>query len=164
MRILALLLLSACALAAQENEGPLVVEVPPGWSVEFQQDDETFTYALSNGQGSELRISPKEGDVAEIPAALAELQKGLTAKLKDSQEGSEADVKITKGSLSGKGCKGIFARGADPATDTLSIVFVIGDKAGLLSGTYKGTKESWSRAVRFLLTLERKAAVRASQP
>ncbi|MBE2181667.1 MAG: hypothetical protein IAE97_14470 [Chthoniobacterales bacterium] len=164
MRILAWLLLSACAFAAQENEGPLVVEVPPGWSVEFRQDDGTFTYVLGNGQDSELRISPKEGEVAKIPTTLAELQRGMTEKIKDSQEDSEAEVKITKGSLSGKGFKGIFARGADPATDTLSAVFVIGDKEGLLSGTYKGTKESWSRAVRFLLTLERKAEVGASQP
>lgn len=164
MRVLAWLLLSACAFAGQDNEGPLVVEVPPGWSVEFQQDDGTFTYALSDGQNSELRISPKEGEVAEIPMTLAELQKGMTEKIRDSQEDSKAEVKTTKGSLSGKGFKGIFARGTDPATETLSIVFVVGDEEGLLSGTYKGTKESWSRAVRFLLTLERKGAVRASQP
>ncbi len=164
MRILAWLLLSACAFAAQDNEGPLVVEVPPGWNVEFQQDDGTFTYVLGNGRDSELRISPKDGEVADIPTAVTELQKSLLANSKDSQEDSEAEVKITKGSLSGKGFKGIFARSADPAADTLSTVFVIGDKEGLLSGTYKGTKESWSRAVRFLLTLERRADAGTPQP
>lgn len=164
MRILAWLLLSACAFAAQENEGPLVVEVPGGWSVDLRQDDGNFAYDLNDGQGSELEISPKEGQAAEVPAVLAGLQKDLVEKIKDSQEDSGAEIKVTKGSLSGKAFKGMFAKFTDPASGKLSTVFVIGDKEGLLSGAYTGTEESWRRVVRVLLTLERRAPTEASQP
>lgn len=154
------------AAKAVGGQGPLVVEAPEGWTVEYKGGSLLDMYVVkrSGEDASMLMLSrwPMGGSREEIPGLL---EKVAGAFVKAAKEGTEFQLKseeTVKGKIEGVEFSGEFVM-FTISTGSQQAIMLVSDGAGTWNAQYHGSKERWGEALEIVKKLRKNGVAAAGK-
>ena len=155
---LGILVATGCSRIS-DREGPLQVQVPAGWTLEFEYRGNIPVYTIAPpDHSSALNLSrpPQTAKPADIPELVQRLGEGFVMVATNAPPGFKLlDEKVTVEILAGEQFKGNYTvvhyeEGNQEVTHCL---FMVSDGGPIWGGQFIGTREGWVKAIEVLKTL-----------
>jgi len=151
-------LLTLCAYAENEEEGPLEVTVSEKWQIRYKGDGTQF-YTVTRKEGETALLMfhrwPAPGNRDQIPVYLGQIADGFLKEAKNNP-----DFHLEKEGFVKEKIEGIEFTG-EVVIFTIQggmyqAVFMLSNGDGIWNGQFSGSKERWLEALEILKGLKHK--------
>lgn len=155
--IAALIFFATTIGKAEEAKLPLIVDVPPQWTVEFKGDKgiQFFTVTRTEAEPALLMFSrwPAPGNKDQIPNLVDSLGKRFLEHAKANPKIKLESEDYITGEIKGTVFSGKYAS-FTIFNGLLQTMFMISDGDGIWNGQFTGSKERWAEALEILRKLK----------
>lgn len=154
--LLCLVVLMPVTTAAEQ--GPLAVDAPIGWDVEYQGDDgiQFYTVTRKDDENALLMFNrwPVPGGREQIPGLINGMAEAFLKEAKASKEFKLETVEYEIQNLEGEAFSGRFVV-FQVEGGFVQTMFMLSDGHGIWNGQFSGSEERWDEAIGILKKLKR---------